>query len=339
MPTGFQHEHTHIMYAAETTWGTPVTVSKKIGTIKSFTPRKSWDVYEVQGAGDGREVQNYLKTRLNVGGTLAAELHEFEFLKHAVGPLAGLGTTASPYTITEADHTGVASSTDIIPFTLEVGSESTADDVDKYEGCHINTFTLDFTLGAPVMLTADFVAENVVSSTSATTYTALTTKPLMSTAMTFKWGQTPSALSSTPLRNVTITYNNNLKVFGDWSTMLILQPQTGKRRITWSATMVMTASAATALRDDFYGQANSPLTGASQSEFESNNEIEVAVDEGATSGLRRNYCYLDQCIIEEIQKPISIDNTDLVLVTFVGRAKTGGKTGSSNVFLTWWTVT
>lgn len=321
MAQGFQPQQTRVQYGDETVYGTPVAVTKKFGTVRTFTPRKSWEVLPIRGVGDGRETQNYLRTRLNVGGTLVHEIHDWEYLKFAVGPFAGAGTSGDPFTVTEADFTGVASSTEIIPFTLEVGSEAgVTDNVDTYSGCHINTVTLDFVLGQAALSTSEIVAKDVVSSTSATAYTALTTHPWVTVDGSFLWGQTPSA--ETLLRSASITYANNFIIFGDWATNRIEQPETGERLITWRAQLVMTASLATTMRDDFYGQANTPVDGPGSSEFESDNELHVILDEGGGSGDRHAEVKLDQCIISDIQRPIDIGAGDLVLVTFVGNAKT-----------------
>lgn len=337
MAFGYDHVQTSLMVKTETTWGTPVVPDTKVGTIKTFTPKRSWEVYEVQGAGDGREVQNYVKTRFNCGASLTAEMHDLAFLQYGVGVLAGSGTSGSPYTITEADFTGVTAGTNILPFSMACSSEGGAtDDVDTYTGCRISKFTISGEIGKPLMGNFDIVAKTLTSSTSSLSYTPYTTTPLMiSAGGTFKWGATPTAVSL--IRNVSITYDNNYRIFGDFNSIYIVDPQSGKRKITFSVTVVMTSTIATTLRDDFYGASNTPSL-QTTGEFTADKEIEVAIDEGASSTNRRNYLWLDQCIIDDIQKPISVDDTDMVLMTFTGRAKTGGKTGSSNVFATWWTV-
>lgn len=338
MAIGYDHVQTSLMVKTETTWGTAVVPDTKVGTIKTFTPKRSWEVYEVQGAGDGREVQNFVKTRLNVGASLTVEMRDPAFLQYAVGPLTGSGTVGSPYLITEADFTGVTAGTNILPFSMASSTEGGAtDDVDTYTGCRINKFTLNFEIDKPLVGTFDIVAKTLTSSTSSLSYTAPTTTPLFVTAGTFKWGQTPTAVSY--LRMASITYDNSFRIFGDWSTVFIVDPQTGKRKITWSVTVVMTSTVATTLRDDFYGQANSPTIGsANTGEFVAENEIEIAIDEGTSTGNRRNYFWLNQCIIENIEKPINVDDGDMVLMTFSGRAKTSGKTGTTDVFAKWWTV-
>jgi len=327
----YTHEKTALLIGVESTYGTEVSTTTKVGTIRSIAPNLSWAVSPVQGAGDGREVQSFVRTRFNARIGIVVELHDFSILRHAVGPLSGDGSSGDPYIITEADTVGTDTSTDITPFSAEVGSEGSTEDVDTYTGCVIDNFTLDFVLGEPVVGSFEIITQKVTSSTSKTSYSPLTTKPFYFHSGTFKWGTTPSSVSK--VRSVRITYRNNLIVYGDWGTPLIAQPEAGKREILWSATLVMTDSVASSLRDDFYGQSNSPVTAPGSMPFTSNNELHIVLDEGSSSGDKDATIQLDHCIIESISKPIDIGSGDLVLVTFTGRAATS----KSDEFVTWYT--
>jgi len=329
MASGFQSQQTHIMIGSESAFGTEVATTTKVGTLRTWTPRNAWEILEVRGAGDGREVQSYLRTRYTCGGSLVLQLHDFAILAHCVGPKSGSGTSGAPYVITEADHTGVTSATQIVPFSMEVGSEATADDVDTYTGCFINDFSLQMDLGSALVGTFNIVAQKVTSSTTATSYTPLTTTPFIMNSGKFSWGATPTQV--TGIRSATISYNNSLYVFGDWGTPLISMPETGARKIGWSVTCVMTASVGTAVRDEFYGQANSPVTNAGDMDFATNNEIAIVFDEGDSTGEKDATVALDGCVIENVSKPIDINSEDLVLVTFTGRATTS----KTNQFVTW----
>jgi hypothetical protein len=283
-------------------------------------------------------VQNFVKTRFSCRPVVVFEVHNWEFFKHAVGPLAGAGTTVSHYTITEADTTGVTTSTTIIPFSMECGSIGATDDTDTYTGCFVDSFTLDLTFGGVVTCTANLIAQKVTSSTTSTAYTPPTTHPwVMTHEGTFKWGATPTAV--TGIRDVSITYNNNMIVYGDWNTVFIAMPEAGQRTISFKATMVMTSTIATTLRDDFYGQANVPIDSALTAEPTADKELWVELSQGAASTNRNANIFLNQCMIDSISKPISTGNDDVVLVTVTGRAKTSGCTASANVLFDWYTTT
>lgn len=332
------HLKTAIQYGAESVYGTEVATTTAIGTVKSFTPDNRWDVYEVRGIGDGREIQNFVKTRFSARPVIVFEVHNWDFLKHAIGPIAGAGTTASHYTLTEADYTGVTANTHIIPFSMECGSAGATDDVDTYTGCFIDSFTLDMTFGGVVTCTANIIAQSVTSSTTATAYTSPTTHPwVMAHEGTFKWGSTPSAV--TGVRDVSITYNNNMIVYGDWNTIKISMPEAGERTISFSATLVMSSTIATTLRDNFYGQANTPIDTAVTAEPTADYELWIELSQGTSSTNRNATIFLNQCMIDSISKPINVGAGDVVLVTVTGRAKTSGCTASANVFVDWYTTT
>ena len=328
------HIKTALQSGSESAYGTEVATSTAVGTVKSFTPNNRWDVYEIRGAGDGREVKNFVKTRYSCRPTIVYEVHEFGFLRYAIGPLSGAGSTADPYILTEADVTGVTAATHIIPCSLECGSDAASDDVDTYTGCFIDSFTLDAALGGVLTCTANMICQKTTSSTSATAYTSPTTHPwVMSVEGSFKWGATPSAVSG--VRNVSITYNNNMMVYGDWNTNLISMPEAGIREISFAASVVMSSTIATTLRDDFYGQANSPVDGAGNAEPTANLELHVLFSSGDASSDRKAEIKLDHCMIDSISKPIAIGTGDVVLLNITGRSKTS----HTNKFVTWWTVT
>lgn len=323
---------TAIWSGAEGTWGTAATIDTKLGTIKSFVGNQSWEVMEIAGCGDGREVQNHLRTRFNVRPVVTFEVHNFDFLRHAIGPRAGAGTTASKYTITEADTYGVTAISDIIPMTIEVAGDDATDDVDKYRGCFIDEFELSGNLGGVLTATINCIGKDILSSTTATAYTPLTTYPYTMTGEgTFKYDTTPTAISG--MRSFSIRMKNNSIVYGDWNTVFIIQPLTGERRYTFSTTVVMSSTMATQIRDKFYGQANSPID--DEPEFAADAELHAIFSQGSSSGDRNAEIKLDQCIIENISKPINYGSGDAVLLTFSGRAKTA----LSNVFVTYWTTT
>lgn len=329
----WNHLKTAIQIGSETEWGTEVSTSTAIGTVKSFIPQNRWDVVPIQGVGDGRDPQNFVKVRFNSRLTIVHEVHEFAMFKHAVGPLAGSGTAGSPYTITEADYTGVTSGTHIIPASIECGSDAASDDVDTYVGCFIDTFTLEATLGGVLTSTSQWICKKVVSSTTATSYTSPTTHPwVMSVESTLKYGGTPTTI--TGVRSANITFNNNLMIYGDWNTEFIAMPEAGQREITFSATVVMSSAVATGVRDDFYGQSNEPIDGEANAEPTADNELHLVFSQGSSTGHRNATIKLDQCMIEEISKPIQWGSSDVVLLNFSGRAKTS----HTNVFATWWTA-
>lgn len=327
----FTHSKTHYMIGSESTYGTEVATSTVVGTVRNVNPSSSWELFEVRGAGDGMEVQDFLRTRFNSSHSVVIEMHDFTILRHLVGPLSGAGSSGDPYLITEADQVGTTSSTDILPFSAELGSVAASDDVDTYTGCLVRSVGLQADIGQVLVGTFDVLSQGITSSTSATSYTPLTTTPFHLTSGVFSYGATPSSVSG--IRSANITYTNRYAVYGDFNTTLISQPILTKREISWSVTCVMTSTIATTLRDDFYGQANTPITGASDIVVPDTAEISLVFDEGSSTGDKDATIHIDHCVVESINKPISVGTEDVVLVTFNGRATTS----KSNVFVSWFT--
>ena len=322
--------NTALQYGTETTYGTEVATTTAIGKITNFTPVKNNNMMISRGVGEGRNATTSLWGIFDCGGTIDYELHDFTFLKYWIGPQAGSGTSGSPYTLTESAMIGTTSSTDILPFSLEVGDEEgAADDVDTYVGCVGNNFTLSGSIGNPITASATFVARTYVPSETATAYTAPSTPPWMYQQAQYKYGTTPSAVVK--VQNWTISMNNKLFTYRD-GERFISKPEPGLRDYTWGMTLIMTDAQKAAFQNAADGGASGPVTGVTNAEYTSNEELHILLAEGTSAGQRQAEIKLDQCWINDTIKSISLGD-DLVLIVCNG----GAKSSLSNVFVTWWT--
>lgn len=324
---------TKIQYGGESTYGTEATTGTEIkGKIQGFIPINENGLIKERGIGDGRNVANTLYGPYNCGGSLSWHVADFDFLKHWVGPLSGAGTAGDPYLLTEDDVVGVTTN-DIQAFSLEVNSPTGAtDDVDTYAGCVGNSFSLSGSIGTPLICSADFVAQKPTSSTSGTAYTPVTTNPWVMHQGTWKYGATPTTF--TGLQSFNITYSNNLIIERDAASRFINQPIAGIRDYTFTITVVTNADINSVLRDNFYGQANTPIAGTVSASPTINIEFEVALTEGSSSTNRNATIWLDQAFIDSIGKAIDIGG-GLVIYTINGHAQDG----KSSTPIKWWTVT
>lgn len=316
-----------VMYGVESTYGTAATRNTSLGVVTSIAPTITNNNIVIRGIGQGRDVVNIMPGPLDVALSINTQVWDFDILKAFIGPLTGAGSSGNKYTITEANNVGTTTSTDIVPLSIEVLSNESTDDVDVYEGCIGQSFSLNMTQGAPLIGTFNFICEDVTSSTSATAYTPTSTAPYIFTGATFKWGASPSTVAK--VESAVINYSNNLYVYRSLGSRFINQPEATDRDYTFSVTAIMTDAIATSLRDDAYGQANSPADGAG-GEFTSRS-LHLTFSDGASG--KQADIKLANCIIEDISKPVG-STRELVKVTFTGRAKTA----NSNVFVEWWTV-
>lgn len=307
------------------------TTEELKGKILSFTSINENSLIKERGLGDGRNVTNTLYGPYNCGGSIVWHPAAFDFLKYWIGPMTGAGTAGDPYLLTEDNIVGLTTD-DIQVFSLEVNiPKGTTDDVDTYIGCVGNSFSISGSIGGPVTVSADFLARHVVSSTSGTAYTPTTTNPWMMHQGTWKWGSSPTAF--TGLQSFNINYSNNLIDERDSNSRFRQQPIADGRDYNFSITVITTASINTTLRDDFYGQADTPIAGVVSASPTPNLEFEVVLSEGSSSTNRNATIWLDNAAVDSIGKPVSLGG-ELVIYTISGHAKSG----RSSTPIKWWTV-
>ena len=279
----FKPFQTGVLYGDESSYGVGATTNTAIGKVTSFSPNASNNFLKTRGIGGGRDVVSTIYGVFDLSFSLSWEVSDFTFLKYAIGLLGGAGASGDKYTLTEADTIGYTAS-DILTFGLEVSSEAgTTDDKDVYSGCTINNFTLNMTQGAVLTCNANCLAKTVTSSASgATGYTAVTINPWVFQQGTLKWGATPSTVAK--IESCSISFAQNLYVYRSLGDRFIQQPEAGLRDYTFSLTAVMTDTIATTLRDNFYGQANSPTTGIDPASPTADYELWLDFAEGTGTG-------------------------------------------------------
>jgi hypothetical protein len=250
--------NTALQYGTESTWGTEVATTTAIGKVTNFTPIRNNNLVQIRAVGAGRNVIHTLWGPYDSGGSIQVELHDFDFLKHWIGPKSGSGTSGSPYVITESAIIGTTTSTDIVPFSLEVGSEEGASDaVNTYVGCTGNDLSLTCSQGSPVSGTFNFISKTHVPSAVATAYTEPSTPPWMYQQVTYKYGTTPGAIAK--VQSWTITTSNNLFTYRD-NSRFIEQPEPGFRDYGWTMALIATDLNKIAFENAADGGSSGPVT-------------------------------------------------------------------------------
>lgn len=323
---------TEIQYGGEAVYGTEVATPTEIGRVLRFTPTNENNMIYSRGLGEGRNVQNAVYGMYNCGGELEWEVHDFAFLKHWIGPQSGSGNAGSHYVLTESAIVGVSDSASIQSFSMEVNHQNlTVDDTDTYVGCVGDTFTLSGRIGTKLMANATLVAQKVISSTTGTAYTPTTTNPWIMAQGTWKWGAAPTTVAG--VQAFTISYANGLIPNPSIDSRFYGIPVAGLRDYNFTILVKMEAAIATTLRDNFYGQANSPITPTSSASPTADLELEIILTEGSSSTNRNATIWLDDCSIDSIGKPIALGD-ELVLLEVNGTAKSG----RGGVPIEWWTI-
>jgi len=326
---------TFVQYDVETSYGSGASPDTAIkGKISTVTINKVNNLIRTVGLGEGRNETAVMFGNFDVNWSMEYELASFDFLQYMIGPRSGSGTTLAPYYLEEADYMGY-SGTALRTFGMEVGSEDVGgtDDVETLSGCVINSVGFTLNLGETLKCSLEGFARTVVSSTSATAFTADTTKPWIFAQGNFKWNGSNVAR----VQSATININNNFdpEVGREIGSRFVEAMEPGLRKYDWTITVKMTDTIATTLRDHFYGQANSPDTGVESAE-PSFYDLILSLSEGSSVGNRNAQILLSDCSINEISKPINIGD-NIVELTINGSAKKG-TTDTSNRPIKWWTV-
>jgi len=321
------------------------TDALSIGQVTNFTSTRTDNVQRLLGIGEGRNETHHAYGNVDISGTIDwnvlaqmnSTIGSLSLLKFAVGKVQGSGTTAEPYEMVELDEIGYSAST-LYSFAIWAQNEGGAtDDVDLFEGCTVNSFTLTATQGDVLKASMEWTGQKVTSSTAITTaYSAPTDNVWTFQQGGLKYGATPSSVAL--VSSFTLTYNNNPLIYRALGSRFIQQPELGKRTYDFTIVTKMTDTIATTLRDDLYGQANSFVDGDDPSEVTADDELWLEFDEGTSSGDKRLRIELDQCALTSMSKPIPVGQ-GLVEVTFTGIAKSGKADGEDNVLMRYWTET
>lgn len=316
------------MYIAETTaYGNGDQPTTAVGKIQSFSPNKSNNYFKSRGIGSGRTVNSTLFGNFDVGFSLSWLVHDFQFLVHAVGDVSGNGFTATPYQLNQREQVDYTGANVIRSFAFSVATNSTSDVDDVYAGCVINDFTLSASVGTLLNCSANVIAQSVTSDTTAATYTPVTANPWSFQQGTFQWGSGPATVVY--VQSFSVTYNNNLQTFRALGSREIQKPEPGVLDITFSITVMLDSAMLTTLRDDFYGQANSPHAGITDAGPEADLEIALNFLRDANYGASID---LDDCALDTMSDPVNVGG-GIRQVTFTGHAKSG----KGGIFGEWWT--
>lgn len=329
-----------VQYDEETAYGTGATPATAIGAkLTSVTINKGNNLIRTLGLGEGRNETKVLWGNFDCTWSIEMELASPEFLQFGIGSLNGSGTTVAPYYLEEEefmDYTAGADSGQK-SFGMEVAAKDKSggtDEVETLAGCIMNTIAFNIVLGATLKCTVDGFAQTSVSSTSATQYTPNTTNPWIYSQGVFKWHNSEVAR----ITSATITIANNFdpEVGRELGSRFVTDAEPGLRKYDWTITVKMTSAVATTLRDDFYGQDNSPNLGVEDAE-PTFYEILLNFSEGSSTGDRNMNIKISQNSINDISKPINIGE-NIVELTINGSAKRG-LTDTVNKPLKWWTAT
>lgn len=331
---------TYVIYGEEAVYGTPVVPATTafIGQITSFNLNMSNNSFRTQGLGDGRNATGTFLGPFDVSGSVEFNITDLTALQYAIGTLAGAGTIASPYEISEAENIGFDAA-NIPSLTFEVGSEGdTVDDEITVSGVVINSLTITATQGEIITASMDWLGQTVLASTSLQVVTAGTAAPLMFHDATVSVGADVAEVTS-----FSLTIANNIQSYRNLGSRLITQPATGIRRYDFTMTMKKkvdsTASILSAVeaRGMFLGAATTTLAPSSDT---TNLGATVSLDINEGTGVAPDRVInidLANAHFDTWSEPVTLDG-GIIEITVTGTAQAGLADGAITVPIRWYAI-
>ena len=331
-------QNVQMWYDLETAYGTGVGAAAAVGKITSYSSSWSDAVQRLQGLGEGRNETSVMKGIVDVTASMEWQLlanfssgrsSSVDFLKFAIGGVAGSGTTADPYDIVEAEDYGYTAATDMPTFQLTAAMEGVGvtagtpiDDTTLFTGCIMPTATISCAQGGLLTAKAEITAQNIsCDAVDVSAYTPETGNPMAFQQGKFKFNVTPTEVVH--VTNFSITTANNPIIYRELGSRFIQTPLTGQRKWDWSVTTIASSTQMAAMRNDFLEDATTPHTfdnGVTNGFVTADMEIDAAFSEGATSDDLNMDFLLDDAYIMNMSTSASVGG-GLVETTFTGGAK------------------
>ena len=317
---------TVVKYDDETSYGSGTVGASSVvkGRIQSLTINENNNIIRTVAMGEGRNEVFEGWGNYDCTWSMEYEVSDFDFLRYAIGSMAGTGSTAAPKYLQEEEFMDYTAGADsgMKSFYFDVGFQDVSGGTHEdhtLNGVIMNNVSFTLALGSTLRASIDGFAQKSTASTGAISLTADTTKPWIFAQGDFKWN------SSTVGRvtNCTLTIANNFdpEAGRELGSRFIQAAEPGLRKYDWTITVKMTSAIATTMRDHFYGQANTPNEGIDPSE-PTLYALILQLAEGAVSGDRQAGIYLSDCFINDISKPVNIGD-NIVELTINGGAKKG----------------
>lgn len=191
-------------WGEETTWGTPVTISKFLEIVsESLTLDAQRQYSNTIRNTRSRQKQLYIATRRGIGGDVNFEflvLGLGQWIKHALGSVTSAqqgGTAAYLHTFTL---------TDVLPVGLTLEVERQAQ-YHTYTGCRVTSLTLEAAVDQILRMTASVVGKDETISASG----ASPTFPSANELLVFTQGIFKIDTVETSIREFRVTIDNRIR--------------------------------------------------------------------------------------------------------------------------------
>ena len=194
-----------ILIGKEGTWGTAVSPTKDVGIVQEAPLNIAKTLTKQFGLGTS-EMTSIIQGKIEKSGSITSDFQHGRLLEYTFGTVAH-DATDTP----DIKHTFTFN--EILPsFTLENGFNTTSDTVNTIEGCMaVSTRITCGGIDEPVRIGVDWMGEDVVTGTSASTAVISTLETLHGSQADFKIAET----SADEVQNCEFVINRNTAgIFG-----------------------------------------------------------------------------------------------------------------------------
>ncbi len=311
MVTLHSKDHTFLI-GQESTFGTAVTADKDVGLVQSVTPSDTRELIEVYASGS-REIQEIVASKFKASFDFEINLQNgrpFEYL---------FGGVAHALTGSDTKHT-FSITTTLPSFTTETSYNSTTDAKFVYDGCKMNSATINLEANGILKMTPSIICQSVTTSNSGASAAVISSlKQLHYKHSTLSTGTAGSETSVGNLQTFNLTVESNLVEVDAAGTFEVNELVAASFKMAFDFTMSFQDITE---YDIFLGGSTPQQTPTETSAlFNANNGVTLG------SGRREFEIQLDGFLYETVGTPTSVG--DVVIQSFKGTATT---LGSNAVF-------
>ena len=159
----------HLYYSNEADYGTIGSEGyKSIGLVQSVSPTEMNSLIKIRTLGGDRDYSNIVPGKFEVNGSFSYYIQDGKFLVYAIGEAADSVHSGTSYLHTMGE--GISPGANDFPsFTLEFGNVESTDDISsnlvrKYDGCRVNTLSLNATVDEPLQASVDWIGRSVTAT-------------------------------------------------------------------------------------------------------------------------------------------------------------------------------
>lgn len=307
-------KNAYLLIGKQSAIGTPVVPAKDTGIVTEGNFNGSNEVIKDRGW-SSRSLSGIQMGNWNFKGDYTGDFQHGRLIEYALGAVAHSGSS-DPYT-----HTFTEAQT-IPAFTAETGLDGTTDDVERYQDCKINSYTLALDLGGKLTQRAEILATKMAPSTTSQAAVTSTLPTLPWAVAQFKTGASGSETAIGQCRSFEWTINNNLaRVEGGFGSYFAEDHLEGERDYTAKVTMAFRGPEE---RSKFL-TGTTGATGPATADFDGFSTI-LDVQKSASRLLTLT---LTDCHYAEYNRPISVSGQ--ILQDFTIEHRTAGIVTKDNI--------